>query len=126
MRVSQEEIFGPVAAVVRFEDDDDAIRIANGTVYSLAAGVWTADVTRAHRFTRALKAGTVWVNTYGPTDIRLPWGGARDSGSARTRRHGHRQFHGAEGGLDQHGPLNGGGKLAFRADEPAGAGEKCV
>lgn len=83
MRVSQEEIFGPVAAVVRFEDDDDAIRIANGTVYSLAAGVWTADVTRAHRFTRALKAGTVWVNTYGPTDIRLPWGGARDSGLGR-------------------------------------------
>lgn len=83
MRVSQEEIFGPVAAVVKFEDDDDAIRIANGTVYSLAAGVWTADVTRAHRFTRALKAGTVWVNTYGPTDIRLPWGGARDSGLGR-------------------------------------------
>ena len=83
MRVSQEEIFGPVAAVVKFDDDDDAIRIANGTVYSLAAGVWTADVTRAHRFTRALKAGTVWVNTYGPTDIRLPWGGARDSGLGR-------------------------------------------
>ncbi len=83
MRVSQEEIFGPVAAVVKFEDDDDAIRLANGTVYSLAAGVWTADVTRAHRFTRALKAGTVWVNTYGPTDIRLPWGGARDSGLGR-------------------------------------------
>lgn len=83
MRVSQEEIFGPVAAVIRFQDDDDAIRIANGTVYSLAAGVWTADVTRAHRFTRALKAGTVWVNTYGPTDIRLPWGGARDSGLGR-------------------------------------------
>jgi aldehyde dehydrogenase (NAD+) len=83
MRVSQEEIFGPVAAVIKFENDDDAIRIANGTNYSLAAGVWTADVTRAHRFTRALKAGTVWVNTYGPTDIRLPWGGARDSGLGR-------------------------------------------
>ena len=83
MRVSQEEIFGPVAAVIKFENDDDAIRIANGTAYSLAAGVWTADVTRAHRFTRALKAGTVWVNTYGPTDIRLPWGGARDSGLGR-------------------------------------------
>lgn len=83
MRVSQEEIFGPVAAVIKFENDDDAIRIANGTAYSLAAGVWTADVTRAHRFIRALKAGTVWVNTYGPTDIRLPWGGARDSGLGR-------------------------------------------
>jgi len=83
MRISQEEIFGPVAAVIPFKDDDDAIRIANGTIYSLAAGVWTADMGRAHRFTRALKAGTVWVNTYGPTDIRLPWGGARDSGFGR-------------------------------------------
>jgi aldehyde dehydrogenase (NAD+) len=63
MRISQEEIFGPVATVIPFKDEDDAIRLANGTVYSLAAGVWTADITRAHRFTRRLKAGTVWVNT---------------------------------------------------------------
>jgi aldehyde dehydrogenase (NAD+) len=83
MRISQEEIFGPVAAVIPFKDDEDAIRIANGTVYSLAAGVWTGDIARAHRFTKRLKAGTVWVNTYGPTDIRLPWGGARDSGFGR-------------------------------------------
>ncbi|WP_333815959.1 aldehyde dehydrogenase family protein [Tabrizicola sp.] len=83
MRISQEEIFGPVAAVIPFRDDDEALRLANGTVYSLAAGVWTADMTRAHRFTRKLKAGTVWVNTYGPTDIRLPWGGVRDSGFGR-------------------------------------------
>ncbi len=83
MRISQEEIFGPVAAVIPFKDEEDALRIANGTVYSLAAGVWTGDIGRAHRFTRKLKAGTVWVNTYGPTDIRLPWGGARDSGFGR-------------------------------------------
>lgn len=83
MRISQEEIFGPVAALIPFEDDEDAIRIANGTVYSLAAGVWTADIARAHRFTRRLKAGTVWVNTFGPTDVRLPWGGSRDSGFGR-------------------------------------------
>ncbi len=83
MRISQEEIFGPVAAVIPFADEEDAIRIANGTAYSLAAGVWTNDVTRAHRFTRELRAGTVWVNTYGPTDIRLPWGGVRDSGFGR-------------------------------------------
>ena len=83
MRISQEEIFGPVAAVIPFKDDEDAIRAANGTVYSLAAGVWTGDIGRAHRFTRRLKAGTVWVNTYGPTDIRLPWGGSRDSGFGR-------------------------------------------
>jgi aldehyde dehydrogenase (NAD+) len=83
MRISQEEIFGPVAAVIPFEDDEDAIRLANGTSYSLAAGVWSADIARVHRFARRLKAGTVWINTYGPTDVRLPWGGARDSGFGR-------------------------------------------
>jgi aldehyde dehydrogenase (NAD+) len=83
MRISQEEIFGPVAAVVRFKDDEDAIRLANGTKYSLAAGVWSADIGRVHRFVRRLKAGTVWANTYGSTDVRLPWGGVRDSGFGR-------------------------------------------
>jgi hypothetical protein len=63
--------------------DEDAIRIANGTRYSLAAGVWTGDINRVHRFARRLKAGTVWVDTFGPTDIRLPWGGSRDSGFGR-------------------------------------------
>jgi aldehyde dehydrogenase (NAD+) len=83
MRISQEEIFGPVAAVIKFTDDEDALRIANGTRYSLAAGVWSNDMTRVHRFARGLKAGTVWVNTFGPTDVRLPWGGSRDSGFGR-------------------------------------------
>jgi aldehyde dehydrogenase (NAD+) len=83
MRISQEEIFGPVAAVIRFKDEEEAIRLANGTNYSLAAGVWTRDIGRGHRFVRRLRAGTVWVNTFGPTDIRLPWGGARDSGFGR-------------------------------------------
>ena len=83
MRISQEEIFGPVAAVVKFKDDEDAIRLANGTNFSLAAGVWSADIARVHRFANRLKAGTVWINTYGPTDVRLPWGGARDSGFGR-------------------------------------------
>lgn len=83
MRISQEEIFGPVASIVKFENDNDAIRFANGTSYSLAAGVWSADIARVHRFVKSLKAGTVWVNTYGPTDVRLPWGGARDSGFGR-------------------------------------------
>ncbi|MBN9222474.1 MAG: aldehyde dehydrogenase family protein [Mesorhizobium sp.] len=83
MRISQEEIFGPVATVIKFTDEADALRLANGTVYSLAAGVWSADIGRVHRFARDLKAGTVWVNTYGPTDIRLPWGGSRDSGFGR-------------------------------------------
>ena len=83
MRISQEEIFGPVASVIRFEDEEDAIRIANGTLYSLAAGVWSADIGRVHRVAHALKAGTVWINTYGYTDVRLPWGGAGDSGFGR-------------------------------------------
>jgi aldehyde dehydrogenase (NAD+) len=83
MRISQEEIFGPVASVIRFDDDADAIRIANGTQYSLAAGIWSADIGRVHRFIRRLKAGTVWANTFGPTDVRLPWGGSRDSGYGR-------------------------------------------
>jgi aldehyde dehydrogenase (NAD+) len=83
MRIAQEEIFGPVAAVIRFKDEEDAIRIANGTKYSLAAGVWSADVGRVHRLVKRLNAGTVWVNTFGPTDVRLPWGGARDSGFGR-------------------------------------------
>jgi aldehyde dehydrogenase (NAD+) len=83
MRISQEEIFGPVASVIAFKDEEDAIRIANGTNYSLAAGVWSSDIGRIHRFVNRLKAGTVWANTFGPTDIRLPWGGSRDSGFGR-------------------------------------------
>ncbi len=83
MRISQEEIFGPVAAVLRFRDEAHAIELANGTRYSLAAGVWSADLARVHRCVRQLKAGTVWVNTFGPTDVRLPWGGAGDSGFGR-------------------------------------------
>lgn len=83
MRISQEEIFGPVVSVLRFSDEADALRKANGTRYSLAAGVWSRDIGRVHRFAKAVKAGTVWINTYGYTDVRLPWGGARDSGFGR-------------------------------------------
>jgi aldehyde dehydrogenase (NAD+) len=83
MRISQEEIFGPVLSVIPFEDEEDAIRIANGTAYSLAAGVWSADIGRVHRMAAGMKAGTVWINTYGYTDVRLPWGGAGESGLGR-------------------------------------------
>jgi aldehyde dehydrogenase (NAD+) len=83
MRISQEEIFGPVLCVIPFDDDHDAVRIANGTAYSLAAGVWSADIGRVHRMAAALKAGTVWINTYGYTDVRLPWGGSGESGFGR-------------------------------------------
>jgi aldehyde dehydrogenase (NAD+) len=83
MRISQEEIFGPVLSVIPFDDEQDALRIANGTAYSLAAGVWSADIGRVHRMTAGLKAGTVWINTYGYTDVRLPWGGSGESGLGR-------------------------------------------
>ena len=83
MRISQEEIFGPVVSVIKFKDEDDALRIANGNAYSLAAGVWSADMGRVQRFAKKARAGTVWINTYGYTDVRLPWGGERDSGLGR-------------------------------------------
>jgi acyl-CoA reductase-like NAD-dependent aldehyde dehydrogenase len=70
-------------SVIRFEDEEDALAKANGTVFSLAAGVWSKDIGRVHRFAKELKAGTVWINTYGYTDVRLPWGGVRDSGFGR-------------------------------------------
>jgi aldehyde dehydrogenase (NAD+) len=83
MRISQEEIFGPVLSVIPFDDEADALRIANGTAFSLAAGVWSADIGRVHRVAAGLKAGTVWINTYGYTDVRLPWGGSGESGLGR-------------------------------------------
>jgi len=83
MRISQEEIFGPVVSVIKFRDEAEALRIANGTAYSLAAGVWSRDIGRVQRFAKQAKAGTVWINTYGYTDVRLPWGGVRDSGFGR-------------------------------------------
>jgi aldehyde dehydrogenase (NAD+) len=77
MRIVQEEIFGPVLSVLRFRtgDEDAAIRIANNSIFSLASAVWTRDIDRAHRVSSRLHSGMVWVNTYGPTDARLPWGG---------------------------------------------------
>jgi aldehyde dehydrogenase (NAD+) len=75
MRIAREEIFGPVVAVMRFSEEEEAIELANSTDYSLAAAVWTSDIDRGHRVSRQIDSGTVWINTYGPTDARLPWGG---------------------------------------------------
>src|ERR1700760_2540794 len=86
MRISQEEIFGPVVSVIKFKDEADALRIANGTVYSLAAGVWSRDMGRVQRFAKRARAGTVWINTYGYTDVGLPW--ESDRYSVLGREHG--------------------------------------
>ena len=83
MTIAQEEIFGPVASVIAFTDEADAIRIANDSRFGLAAGVWTNDVKKAISFARGVKAGTVWVNTYNMTDNALPFGGYKDSGFGR-------------------------------------------
>jgi gamma-glutamyl-gamma-aminobutyraldehyde dehydrogenase len=83
--LAKEEVFGPVLAVTRFKSPEDAIKIANGTVYGLAAGLWTRDVTLAHRTARELKAGLVWVNGWDACDITMPFGGFKQSGFGRDR-----------------------------------------
>jgi acyl-CoA reductase-like NAD-dependent aldehyde dehydrogenase len=84
MRIAQEEIFGPVMAVLPFESEEEAYALANATEYGLAAGVWTRDLSRAHRASRALRAGTVWVNTYQMVYPTVPYGGVQQSGHGRT------------------------------------------
>jgi len=83
MRIAQEEVFGPVLAVIRFKDEADAIRIGNDVSFGLAAAVWTKDLRRAILMTDKLKAGTVWVNTYRSTSFTSPFGGYKDSGIGR-------------------------------------------
>jgi betaine-aldehyde dehydrogenase len=83
MRVAQEEIFGPVVSVITFEDEDELIKQANEIVYGLSAGIWTKDITRAHRFARAVKAGVVWINTYNMFNAASPFGGYKQSGYGR-------------------------------------------
>src|ERR671918_2183064 len=83
MRIAQEEIFGPVAAVIEVSDVDEAIAVANDTIYGLAAAVWTTDVSKAHTVARGVKAGTVWVNTTGLFDPAVSFGGYKQSGFGR-------------------------------------------
>jgi acyl-CoA reductase-like NAD-dependent aldehyde dehydrogenase len=82
-RVCQEEVFGPFVTVTRFKDEADALRIANSTSYGLGSGLWTRDLSRGHRFARALRAGMVWVNTYKRFNPGSPFGGVGESGYGR-------------------------------------------
>ncbi len=83
MAIVDEEIFGPVLSVITFDDVDESIALANGTQYGLAAGIWTRDIQKAFRVARAIRAGTVWVNTYNLYDSAAPFGGYKASGFGR-------------------------------------------
>ncbi len=87
MRIAQEEIFGPVLACVRFEDEAEALAVANGTRYGLAASIWTGDVARAHALARRVKSGVVWINCFGEFDDAAPFGGYKESGWGRDLSH---------------------------------------
>jgi aldehyde dehydrogenase (NAD+)/phenylacetaldehyde dehydrogenase len=83
MTIAREEIFGPVLAVLAFDDVDHAVKLGNETIYGLAAGIWTKDIQKAHRTAKAIRAGTVWINTYNFYDPGAPFGGFKASGFGR-------------------------------------------
>jgi gamma-glutamyl-gamma-aminobutyraldehyde dehydrogenase len=85
MKIAQEEIFGPVMSVIRFEDEREAVALANASSYGLQGSVWSDDINRAHRVARALRAGTIHVNSYDEDDITVPFGGYKQSGNGRDK-----------------------------------------
>ena len=85
MKIAQEEIFGPVLSVITFKDVDEAITIANDSIFGLASAVWTTNLATAHKTARAIKAGTVWINNYDQADMTVPFGGYKQSGFGRDK-----------------------------------------
>ncbi|AOY95335.1 aldehyde dehydrogenase PuuC [Cupriavidus sp. USMAA2-4] len=85
LKIVREEIFGPVLAVTRFHTEEEAVRMANDSPYGLGSGLWTANLARAHRVSRRLQAGLVWVNCYMDGDVTVPFGGVKQSGSGRDK-----------------------------------------
>ncbi|AUG40411.1 aldehyde dehydrogenase PuuC [Pseudomonas chlororaphis] len=85
MTIAREEIFGPVLSVISFDTEEEALTIANDSIFGLAAGVWTSNLSRAHRFARGLRAGSVWVNQYDGGDMTAPFGGFKQSGNGRDK-----------------------------------------
>jgi acyl-CoA reductase-like NAD-dependent aldehyde dehydrogenase len=85
MTIAREEIFGPVLATIDVGSEDEAVAVANDTMYGLAAAVWTDSVDTAHRVARAIRAGVVWVNTFDAGDITSPFGGFKQSGFGRDK-----------------------------------------
>ncbi|MGE8355798.1 MAG: aldehyde dehydrogenase family protein, partial [Microvirgula sp.] len=84
--IEREEIFGPVLSIVGFDDVNDAVRLANDSIYGLAGAVWTSNLSTAHTVSRALRAGTVWVNCYDEGgDMNMPFGGFKQSGNGRDK-----------------------------------------
>jgi acyl-CoA reductase-like NAD-dependent aldehyde dehydrogenase len=83
MRIAREEVFGPVLSIIPFEDDNEAIEIANDSIYGLASGVWTSNIRRALVMADKIRAGTVWVNTYRAISFLAPFGGYKQSGVGR-------------------------------------------
>jgi gamma-glutamyl-gamma-aminobutyraldehyde dehydrogenase len=85
MRISREEIFGPVLSAIAFDTEEEAVRIANDSIYGLAAALWTQNLSRAHRVARKLRAGSVWVNYWDGGDMTAPFGGYKQSGNGRDK-----------------------------------------
>ena len=85
MTIAREEIFGPVLAAISVRDAEEAVRVGNSVIYGLAAAVWTRDLSRAHRMSRRLKAGSVFVNNYNDGDMTVPFGGYKQSGNGRDK-----------------------------------------